>query len=713
MSSSSASLLHSSTDPLIDKLLTDLRTNKAFQAKLSESIVSSLYNKIMYYRRMYITKAKEIIEQDQPRMLKRLCQMGQVKPEIEYEDAEEYYSMTVPRRVRTNLKTKQLTVLSEEDYNTFIESRRQAPYWDSNLFEMNTQCAGTPASGVVFNWQERLSEPATSTEMLASTGSSASKKGYSSSSSSSSSSLASQIREFEKYPIESLDTYTSKQISDIILSSKAESSKDIPQWKELKRLFKDTRGKATKQEIINLIKIIFPTEPEAYFRILAYRMGEWTPELASFELESQASAIESARINQPSAPTAIAPSYEDIKIEIGFYNAALNMRQEIGTIVDLLINQFSELYNYSGPLERLAVDPNAQEIMLKIDPKKFKPSLAARIEDISQAIETFDIHISGVSRKDIRASIVALVRSFANNWRAYSESYINAVLLGPPGSGKTTMAKFAGAIMAKLGILARGNFQEHSRATLVGQYVGETALKVRNILIGALENVLFIDEAYALAQSSGSEKFDSYGVEAINEIVGFLDKNRGKISLIVAGYKCEIEVFWFGVNPGLRRRTRWIWDMPNMTTEEFWDILKSKIETWKANFLLLCKDNTCDRKGGDKKILANYKVGQALYEILDIYKDLLVNQGGDAEAIADVLIGAYYDQIEPLTEETVKHLMYQFLETRTTLYEDKDELHLCANVPDYASTKKMATKICDLLPGRDQGQCKQRASSRR
>jgi hypothetical protein len=112
---------------------------------------------------------------------------------------------------------------------------------------------------------------------------------------------------------------------------------------------------------------------------------------------------------------------------------------------------------------------------------------------------------------------------------------------------------------------------------MVGQYIGETANKVKNILKANQENVMFIDEAYAIAQGSpgSAQLFDPYGVEAINEIVGFLDKNRGQIAMVVAGYKCEMDAYFFDVNVGMRRRFKYHWELLPFTPIELLRILSA------------------------------------------------------------------------------------------------------------------------------------------
>lgn len=178
-------------------------------------------------------------------------------------------------------------------------------------------------------------------------------------------------------------------------------------------------------------------------------------------------------------------------------------------------------------------------------------------------------------REEIANGIARLCVAFFNNPAMYSKQYITFTLTGGPGTGKTELANRIAAVLASLGVLIDGSVTVTSRASLVGQHIGETADKVNNVLKGNLENVLFIDEAYSVAQGSpgSSAKFDPYGIEALNELTGFLDKNKGIIAVIVAGYKCEMEEFFYGANPGLRRRFKYQFELMPYTPLQLMQIL--------------------------------------------------------------------------------------------------------------------------------------------
>ena len=126
---------------------------------------------------------------------------------------------------------------------------------------------------------------------------------------------------------------------------------------------------------------------------------------------------------------------------------------------------------------------------------------------------------------------------------------LHLVLLGRPGTGKTTVARIYAGLLRGIGLLAKGQLVETDRSGLVAEYVGQTAQKTNKIINSALDGVLFIDEVYNLNNGAN----DTFGQEAISTLMKRMEDDRDRLVVIIAGYTDETERF-LDSNPGLRSR---------------------------------------------------------------------------------------------------------------------------------------------------------------
>ncbi|WP_425331144.1 AAA family ATPase [Jeotgalibacillus proteolyticus] len=146
---------------------------------------------------------------------------------------------------------------------------------------------------------------------------------------------------------------------------------------------------------------------------------------------------------------------------------------------------------------------------------------------------------------------------------------LHMLFRGSPGTGKTTVARIMAQQLCELKILSKGHLIEVERADLVGEYIGHTANKTRELIKKSLGGILFIDEAYSLAR--GGEK--DFGREAIDTLVKHMEDKKDDFILILAGYGSEMDTF-LRLNPGLKGRFPHVVTFPDYTVEELIEITR-------------------------------------------------------------------------------------------------------------------------------------------
>lgn len=156
-----------------------------------------------------------------------------------------------------------------------------------------------------------------------------------------------------------------------------------------------------------------------------------------------------------------------------------------------------------------------------------------------------------------------------------SSDYLHTVIYGPPGTGKTEVAKLLGQIFSKMNILSKGTFRKATRSDLIAGYVGQTAIKTRDVIKDCLGGVLFIDEAYSLGNL---EKRDSFSKECIDTLCEALSDHKHNLMVIIAGYENELETCFFDYNQGLSSRFTWRFKTDDYTNEDLYHIFIKKIK---------------------------------------------------------------------------------------------------------------------------------------
>ena len=148
------------------------------------------------------------------------------------------------------------------------------------------------------------------------------------------------------------------------------------------------------------------------------------------------------------------------------------------------------------------------------------------------------------------------------------------VFAGPPGTGKTTIARVVAKIYCGLGLLKRENIREVHRADLIGQHIGETEAKTNAIIDSALDGVLFLDEAYALVATGAKNDF---GLVAIDTLLARMENDRDRLVVIIAGYRADLDKF-LDTNEGLRSRFTRNITFPSYNSHELVEIANKMAE---------------------------------------------------------------------------------------------------------------------------------------
>jgi len=186
-----------------------------------------------------------------------------------------------------------------------------------------------------------------------------------------------------------------------------------------------------------------------------------------------------------------------------------------------------------------------------------------------------------IGMNELKENIVDQILYFSQNLHKVldngnnSGDYMHTVIYGPPGTGKTEIARIMGKIYSKMGILKKGIFKKVTRSDLIAGYLGQTAIKTKDVINECLGGVLFIDEAYALGNN---EKKDSFSKECIDTLCEALSANKDNLMVIIAGYENELKECFFDYNQGLDSRFTWRFKTEEYKAKELFDIFLKKVK---------------------------------------------------------------------------------------------------------------------------------------
>ena len=215
----------------------------------------------------------------------------------------------------------------------------------------------------------------------------------------------------------------------------------------------------------------------------------------------------------------------------------------------------SDLTKIFAQKNRILPDIPIDEELLKDSMGRLKNMIG--LEQVKQEIE----------------ELVKLVRFYKSQGKDIRKTFsLHSVFSGNPGTGKTTVARILAQIYKALGILERGHLVECDRQSLVGGYVGQTAIKTSELINKSMGGVLFIDEAYSLSDGGSND----FGREAIETLLKRMEDKRGEFIVIAAGYTQNMEKFMES-NPGLKSRFDRVFNFKDFNAEDLYTIALNQL----------------------------------------------------------------------------------------------------------------------------------------
>jgi len=230
-------------------------------------------------------------------------------------------------------------------------------------------------------------------------------------------------------------------------------------------------------------------------------------------------------------------------------------------IIDATINNISDL------LALIEKYPNDKHIEYNINMKS--------LHNIKKPLTELNNMIGMASLKEnIVDQLLFYIQNLQSDNNNKNSDFMHTVIYGSPGTGKTEVAKIIGEIFSKMGILTKGTFKKVTRSDLIAGYLGQTALKTKDVITDALGGVLFIDEAYALGNE---EKRDSFAKECIDTLCEALSDHKDKLMVIIAGYESELNDCFFNYNQGLNSRFTWRFKTDDYSGADLYNIFIKKV----------------------------------------------------------------------------------------------------------------------------------------
>lgn len=281
------------------------------------------------------------------------------------------------------------------------------------------------------------------------------------------------------------------------------------------------------------------------------------------------------------------------------------------------------------------------------------------MESLSKLVDPLTELKRMIGMPKLKKAILNQVIYFLQDFEEKNAHMMHTIIEGPPGSGKTEVAKILGKIYAKLGFLKKEKVLSVKRSDLVGQYLGQTAIKTQKVIDSAKGGVLLIDEAYSLGNS---EQRDSYSKECIDTINQNLSEEKSEFICIIVGYKNSLKECFFSYNAGLERRFPFRYTIDEYTHDDLMKIFKKLLIDYKWELNV-----------DEKKLLKFFEENRKVFEF----------NGGDLETLIQNSKITHSRRVFTLDNDIKKKLTLEDLETGLKAMMDNEEISKRKNKSDF------------------------------
>jgi SpoVK/Ycf46/Vps4 family AAA+-type ATPase len=272
------------------------------------------------------------------------------------------------------------------------------------------------------------------------------------------------------------------------------------------------------------------------------------------------------------------------------------------------------------------------------------------IKTLNKLIDPLTMLKKMIGMPKLKKAIVDQIIYFLQDFEEKNAHMMHTVIEGPPGSGKTDIANILAKIYARIGFLKKEYVKKVKRSDLIGQYLGQTAIKTQKAIDDAKGGVLLIDEAYSLGNPEGR---DSYSKECIDTINQNLSENKTDIICIIVGYKKDLKESFFSYNAGLERRFPFRYTIDEYDFKDLNNIFAKLVNEYKWEI-----------KVDEKKLLTFFEDN----------RDTFAFNGGDLETLLQCSKIAHSKRVFCLSKNEKKKLTNDDIESGFKIMCQNDEI---------------------------------------